>query len=129
EFSVSTVEHCLSAIAAFRIDNLIIELEGPEIPIGDGSAKVFLDALLKVGFAEQNQPRNYIYITEPIFEGDQDKHAYVMPYNGLRVSCTIDFPHPSIGKQTMDIEITEQSFTKEIAGARTFGFLKEVEYL
>lgn len=128
-FSVSTVEHCLSTLAAFRVDNLIIELDGPEIPIGDGSAKVFLDALLKAGFAEQNEPRKYSYITEPVFEGDQDKFAYVMPYNGLRVSCTIDFPHPSIGKQAMDIEITEQSFTREIAGARTFGFMAEVEQL
>lgn len=128
-FSVSTVEHCLSALAAFRIDNLIIELDGPEIPIGDGSARVFLDALLKAGFAEQNEPRTYTYITEPVFEGDQDKFAYVMPYNGLRVSCTIDFPHPAIGKQAMDVEITEQAFQREISGARTFGFMTEVEQL
>ncbi len=129
EFSVSTVEHCLSALAAFRVDNLVIELDGPEIPIGDGSARVFLEALLKAGFAEQNQPRSYAYITEPISEGDSDKHAYVMPYNGLRVSCTIDFPHPVIGRQTLDIEITEQSFIRDISGARTFGFLNEVEAL
>jgi UDP-3-O-[3-hydroxymyristoyl] N-acetylglucosamine deacetylase len=128
-FSVSTVEHCLSTLAAFRVDNLIIELDGPEIPIGDGSAKVFLEALLKAGFAEQDLPRDYAYITEPIFEGDQEKFAYIMPYNGLRVSCTIDFPHPAIGKQAMDIEITEQSFMREISSARTFGFLAEVEAL
>lgn len=129
KFSVSTVEHCLSALAAFRIDNLIIELNGPEIPIGDGSAKIFLDALLKAGIAEQNQPRSYAYITERVFEGDKDKHAYVIPYNGLRVSCTIDFPHASIGRQSIDIEVTEQAFVREICGARTFGFLAEVEML
>lgn len=129
EFSVSTVEHCLSALAAFRVDNLVIELDGPEIPIGDGSAKTFLDALLSVGFAEQGQPRKYIYISEPIFEGDESKHAYVLPYNGLRVSCVIDFPHPKIGRQSLDLEITEQTFRREISGARTFGFLHEVEYL
>jgi UDP-3-O-[3-hydroxymyristoyl] N-acetylglucosamine deacetylase len=129
EFSVSTVEHCLSAMAAFRIDNLIIELDGPEIPIGDGSARVFVEALLKAGFVEQNQPRKYTYITEPVFEGDQEKHGYIMPYNGLRITCTIDFPHPKIGRQTLDLEITEQSFNREIAGARTFGFLTEVEQL
>lgn len=128
-FSVSTVEHCLSALAAFRIDNLIIELDGPEIPIGDGSAKVFLDALLTAGIAEQNLPRTYAYITEKVFEGDADKHAYVLPYNGLRVSCTIDFPHATIGRQMLDIEVTEQSFTRDISGARTFGFLSEVEML
>jgi UDP-3-O-[3-hydroxymyristoyl] N-acetylglucosamine deacetylase len=129
EFSVSTVEHCLSALAAFRIDNLIIELEGPEIPIGDGSAKVFLDALLKVGFVEQNQPRTYAYIMETINETEADKQASVTPYDGLRVSCTIDFPHPTIGRQSLDIEITEQTFSREISGARTFGFYSEVEAL
>jgi UDP-3-O-[3-hydroxymyristoyl] N-acetylglucosamine deacetylase len=128
-FSVSTVEHCLSTLAALRIDNLFIELDGPEIPIGDGSAVVFLEAILKAGLAEQSQPRKYAYITQPIFEGDQDKHAYVLPYNGLRISCTIEFPHPRIGKQQMDIEITESSFAQEVARARTFGFMKDVEAL
>jgi len=129
EFSVSTVEHCLSTLAALRIDNLIIELDGPEIPIVDGSAGPFLDAILKVGFADQNQPRKYAYITQPIMEGDAEKHAYVVPYNGLRISCTIDFPHPLIGLQSMSIDITESSFTREVARARTFGFLKDVEAL
>lgn len=129
EFSVSTVEHCLSTLAALRIDNLFIELEGPEIPIGDGSAQVFLEAILKAGLAEQSQPRKYAYITQPIFEGDENKHAYVVPYNGLRVSCTIEFPHPRIGRQTMDIEVTDASFAQDVARARTFGFMKDVEAL
>lgn len=128
-FSVSTVEHCLSTLAALRIDNLFIELDGPEIPIGDGSAAPFLEAILSAGLAEQNEPRRYAYITQPIFQGDQEKHAYVVPYNGLRISCTIEFSHPCIGVQTMDIDITEQSFAREIARARTFGFLKDVEML
>lgn len=99
EFTVSTVEHCLSALAAFRIDNLFIELDGPEIPIGDGSAKGFLDAFLEVGVIEQEVPRKYAYITQPIYCGDDEKHAYVVPYNGLRVTCTIEFPHSKIGRQ------------------------------
>lgn len=126
-FSVSTVEHCLSALAAYRIDNLFIELSGPEIPIGDGSAKVFMDAILSAGFAEQEEPRRYLYITEPIFYGDGDKHAYVVPYSGLRVTCTIDFANPAIGRSRMDVDINETSFTREIAPARTFGFMKDVE--
>ncbi|MBX3021936.1 MAG: UDP-3-O-acyl-N-acetylglucosamine deacetylase [Bdellovibrionales bacterium] len=126
-FSVSTVEHCLSTLAALRIDNLFIELDGPEIPIGDGSAAPFLEAILKAGLAEQNEPRRYAYITQPIYMGDQDKHAYVNPYNGLRITATIDFAHPKIGHQTFDIDITEPSFAREIARARTFGFLKDVE--
>lgn len=128
-FSVSTVEHCLSSLAAFRIDNLIIELSGPEIPIGDGSAHVFMEAILSAGFAEQDQPRKYAYVTEPIFVGDNDKHAYVVPYNGLRVTCTIDFPHARIGRQRLDLDINETSFARELSMARTFGFLKDVEAL
>lgn len=128
-FSVSTVEHCLSTLAAFRIDNLFIELDGPEIPIGDGSAKVFLDALLRAGMVEQSQPRKYAYIDQPIYYGDTEKHAYVMPYNGLRVTCTIEFPHPKIGRQTLDLDISEHTFVRDLSRARTFGFLKDVEAL
>ncbi len=129
EFSVSTVEHCLSALAALRVDNLFIELDGPEIPICDGSAKDFLKALLDVGIVEQEYPRNYLYIEEPIYYGTEEKHAYVLPYNGLRISCTIDFPHPKIGKQVLDIEINEHTFSRDISSARTFGFMKDVEAL
>ena len=128
-FSVSTVEHCLSALAAFRIDNLFIELEGLEIPIGDGSARVFLEALLSAGMVEQSQPRKYAYIDQTIHYGDDEKYAYVTPYNGLRVTCTIEFPHPKIGRQVMDLDVNEHSFAREVSRARTFGFLNDVEAL
>jgi UDP-3-O-[3-hydroxymyristoyl] N-acetylglucosamine deacetylase len=128
-FSVATIEHCLSTLAAFRIDNLFIELDGPEIPIGDGSAKIFLEALLAAGMVEQDQPRKYAYINQTIYYGDTEKYAYITPYNGLRITATIDFNHPRIGKQTLDIDINEQSFSREIASARTFGFMKDVEAL
>jgi UDP-3-O-[3-hydroxymyristoyl] N-acetylglucosamine deacetylase len=127
DFSVATIEHCLSALLALRIDNLFIELDGPEIPIGDGSARDFLKALLEVGLVEQDQPRKYCYITEPIYFSEGDKHAYVVPYHGLRLTVTIDFPHPSIGLQKMDLDINEESFGRDVANARTFGFLKDVE--
>lgn len=129
DFSVSTIEHCVCTLSALRIDNLIIELSGPEIPIGDGSAKIFLDAIQSVGLHEQEQPRKYAYITKPIYLSDGDKHAYVIPYSGLRVTCTIDFEHPAIGTQVLDIDINESSFEREISKARTFGFLKDVERL
>lgn len=129
EFSVATIEHCLSALSALRIDNLFIELDGPEIPICDGSAQDFLKAMLAVGMVEQDQPRKYCYITEPIYFSEGEKHAYVVPYHGLRLTVTIDFPHPCIGKQTIDLDINEQSFSRDVAGARTFGFLKDVEAL
>jgi UDP-3-O-[3-hydroxymyristoyl] N-acetylglucosamine deacetylase len=128
-FSVATIEHCLSALSAFRIDNLFIELDGPEIPICDGSARDFCEALLGVGMVEQDQPRKYCYVTEPIYLSEGDKHAYVVPYHGLRVSVTIDFPHPIIGKQKLDLDINEHTFARELAGARTFGFVKDVEVL
>lgn len=129
EFSVSTVEHCLSAVAAFQIDNLVLEMSGPELPIGDGSARLFSEAILQVGFVDQDAPRCGLVVREPIFVADGDKHAYVMPYSGLRVTATIDFSHPSIGRSRLDVDINESSFAREIAPARTFGFLKDVEAL
>ena len=129
KFSVATIEHCVSVLSALRIDNIFIELDGPEIPICDGSASAFLNALLDVGIVEQDQPRKYCYITEPIYFSEGEKHAYVVPYHGLRVTVTIDFPHPKIGKQTVDLDVNEQSFGRDIANARTFGFLKDVEAL
>lgn len=128
-FSVATIEHCVSALSALRIDNIFIELDGPEIPICDGSAKMFLKALLDVGLVEQDQPRKYCYITEPIYFSEGEKHAYVVPYHGLRLTVTIDFPNPTIGKQSIDLDINEHSFGRDIANARTFGFLKDVEML
>lgn len=128
-FSVSTVEHCLAALSALRIDNLFVELDGPEIPIIDGSAQDFLKAIQSVGLIEQEQPRKYCYITQPIYYSEGDKQAYVVPYQGLRLTVTIDFPHPAIQKQKIDLDINEVSFAREIASARTFGFLKDLEEL
>lgn len=128
-FKVATIEHCVSSLSALRIDNIYIELDGPEIPICDGSSIYFTQALMNAELIELDEPRKYCYITEPISYSEGDKHAYVLPYHGLRVAVTIDFPHPVIGRETIDLEITEQSFAREIAPARTFGFLKDVEQL
>jgi len=128
-FKVATIEHCVSSLSALRIDNVYIELDGPEIPICDGSSLHFSQALLQAELIELDEPRKYCYITEPISYVEGEKYAYVLPYHGLRVAVTIDFPHPVIGQETLDMEITEQSFAREIAPARTFGFLKDVEQL
>lgn len=128
-FKVATIEHCVSALSALRVDNVYIELDGPEIPICDGSALQFTEALFKTELVELDQPRKYCYITEPISYTEGDKHAYVLPYHGLRVGVSIEFAHAAIGKQSLDMEITEQSFLREIAPARTFGFLKDAEAL
>lgn len=129
EFQVATIEHCVSALSALRIDNIYIELDGPEIPICDGSAQFFMRALLKGELIELDEPRKYCYVTEPISYVEGEKSAYVLPYHGLRLTVTIDFPHPVIGEQTLDMEINEQSFARDIASARTFGFLKDVDAL
>ena len=127
DFSVSTIEHCVSALSALRIDNIYIELDGPEIPICDGSAQYFMKALLNAELIELDEPRKYCYITEPISYVEGEKSAYVLPYHGLRLTLKIDFTHPAIGEQTLDMEMNEQTFIREIASARTFGFLKDVE--
>ena len=88
-----------------------------------------MDALLEAKMVEQDSPRKYAYVSRSIYYGTEEKHAYVTPYNGLRVTCTIDFPHPKIGRQTMDLDINEHTYTRFIANARTFGFLRDVELL
>lgn len=128
-FQVATIEHCVSALSALRIDNIYIELDGPEIPICDGSAQQFMSALLDAELIELNEPRRYCYITEPISYTEGDKSAFVLPYHGLRLTVMIDFVHPVIGRQQLDVEVNEQTFVREIAGARTFGFVKDVEAL
>lgn len=127
DFSVATIEHCVSALSALRIDNIYIELDGPEIPICDGSALYFMKALLSAELIELDEPRKYCYVTEPISYVEGEKSAYVLPYHGLRLTLKIDFTHPAIGEQTLDMEMNEQTFVREIASARTFGFLKDVE--
>jgi len=126
-FQVATIEHCVSALAALRIDNIYIELDGPEIPICDGSAQYFLDALTSADIIELDEPRKYCYVTEPISYSEGEKSAYILPYHGLHLTVSIDFPHPAIGAQKIDLEINEQTFARELARARTFGFLKDVE--
>ncbi len=128
-FQVATIEHCVSALSALRLDNVYIELDGPEIPICDGSAAFFLKALVQAEIIELDEPRKYCYITEPISYSEGDKSAYILPYHGLHLTLTIDFPHPAIGTQKIDLEINEQTFSRDIASARTFGFLKDVESL
>lgn len=128
-FAISTVEHCMSAIAALQLDNLIVELTGPELPIGDGSAKCYFDSLKSAGIVEQEGLRKYMYVTQPIYYSQGDKYAYILPYNGFKISCTIEFPHKKIGRQKIELDINEHSFSQNLADARTFGFMKDVEGL
>lgn len=126
---ISTVEHCLAALYAMGIDNLYIEVSGEEMPIMDGSSRQFVELFKKSSVIEQNKVKPYVCVQKEFVETLGDSYAKVEPYNGLRISCTIDFEHPKILKQFLDLEVDSHSFDSEIAGARTFGFIDEVEQL
>ena len=128
---ISTVEHLNAALAGLGIDNIIIEVDAPEIPIMDGSASPFIYLLLDAGIEEQNAAKKFIRIKEYVRVEDGDKWAEFKPYNGFRLNFTIDFDHPAIGKnvRNYDMEFSAQAFVHQISRARTFGFMKDIEYL
>ena len=126
-FTIATTEHCLAAFAGFEIDNAVVEVDGAELPIGDGSAQTYMDALDQAGSEEQNAAREYIVITERVVFGDDETFAAIEPYQGLRISCSIAFSHRRIGDQSLVLDLNPQSFKREIGPARTFGFLKDRE--
>ena len=128
-FTVSTVEHVLAAANALELDNLIFEVNGPEFPILDGSSKKFVEGFETTGLLTQQQPKNYIVVKEKIEFFDGDRLASVEPYMGFKIQANIDFSHPAIGSQSMDLEITPSNFKSQISSARTFGFMKDVELL
>ena len=127
--SVHTVEHVLAAVGALELDDLIIELSGPEPPIVDGSAKPFLDALSGAGIAKQAGSVQFLELREPVrfTDGAAEYEAY--PATALELDVMIEFPHKSIGRQEGRYRISPDRFAQELAGARTFGFVHEVEAL
>ncbi|MCK5898690.1 MAG: UDP-3-O-acyl-N-acetylglucosamine deacetylase [Methylococcales bacterium] len=128
---ISTVEHLLSALAGLGIDNAIIDVNSAEVPIMDGSAGPFVFLIQSAGVVEQNSPKKYLRIKETIRVKDGDKWAEFVPFEGFKVSFTIDFEHPAFADHlktaTMDFSLT--SFVKEVSRARTFGFMKDIEFL
>ena len=128
---VSTVEHLLSAVAGLGIDNLFIELSGPEVPIMDGSAGPFVFLLQSAGIQEQDVAKKFIRIKENVRVVDEDRWAEFQPYNGFKVAFTIDFDHPvfQAGPQSAEIDFSSTSFVKEVSRSRTFGFLRDFEFL
>jgi UDP-3-O-[3-hydroxymyristoyl] N-acetylglucosamine deacetylase len=127
--TVSTIEHLMAAIYVSGIDNVLIELDGPEVPIFDGSAAPFLDILREAGLKDQSAQRQCMIITRPILLRDGDAFIKATPSQHFQVRYTIDFPHPLVGRQTLLWSFNESSFGREIARARTFGFLKDVQKL
>jgi UDP-3-O-[3-hydroxymyristoyl] N-acetylglucosamine deacetylase len=126
---IKTVEHILAALAGLGIDNAYIEVTGPEIPILDGSSLELTGLILKGGIAKQSKKRPYIRITTPVVLTDGHAEIAAFPHDGRRITYRIHFNHHLLGEQQLSLDLTEESFAMEIAPARTFGFLKDVEYL
>ena len=128
ERTVSTVEHLLSAILGMGVDNALLCVDGPEIPVMDGSAKVFADAIAQVGSLLQREPRQRFIPTSPHLFRDGDKLLIVVPASTFRIRMTVDYDEP-IGAQYRDMEIDPETYLTEIAFNRTFGFEHEVQAL
>jgi len=126
---VSTVEHFLAGMAGLGIDNLRVEVDGPELPIMDGSAQVFVDMVKDVGIERQHQQKKYYVVTKQVSVQLGDRRAQLKPAAQFSIGCDIDFNHPVISAQSYTWEFSDQAFHREISRARTFGLLKDVEML
>src|SRR5450432_552140 len=127
--SISTVEHLMSALAGVGIDNLFVDVSGPEIPIMDGSSAPFVFLLQSAGIEEQSASKRYVRVLSTVEVADGDKWARFEPFNGFKLDFTIDFPHPVFGSENRQVvvDFAENSYAKEVARARTFGFMQDVE--
>lgn len=126
---IRTVEHLLAAAAGLGIDNLYIEVDGPEIPILDGSSVDLVGIILDAGIAKQGKKISFIKINSPVVYEDSHSRIAALPYDGMRISYYINFGHRTVGYQELSLDINEENFVREIAPARTFGFLRDVEML
>jgi UDP-3-O-[3-hydroxymyristoyl] N-acetylglucosamine deacetylase len=127
--TVATIEHLMAALVMLGIDNAVVELDGPEMPIMDGSSLPFIRVLDRAGLRMQDAPRRFIEILENVEVVDGDKRAALKPADSFEVAFEIRFDTPVIGTQAIDMAMDDQAFRDELADCRTFGFLHEVEYL
>lgn len=126
---VGTVEHLLSSLAGLNIDNLYVELDGPEVPIMDGSAVHFIQKMLEAGIAKQAKRVSCLRILKPIVVMDGPRQIAITPYEGTKITCCVHYNHPLFREQRLSLDITGTNFIREIAPARTFGFLRDVRML
>ena len=126
---VYTIEHFLSAIAVLGITSLIVELNGNELPICDGSAKVFMEIFQEIEIVDIFEEIDEIIIKNPVYLTKEDKNLIALPYNGYKITYAIKFDHTFLKSQLIEFEINYENYNKEIAPARTFGFDYEIEYL
>lgn len=127
--SIATIEHVMAAIYALGLDNLVVEVDGPEAPIMDGSSFPFIEAIEQVGIVNLGVKRRYIRVLKPVRIDAGSSWAEFRPYNGTRFEVEIDFDTPLIGRQTWGGDLTAETFNKELSRARTFGFMRDVERL
>jgi UDP-3-O-[3-hydroxymyristoyl] N-acetylglucosamine deacetylase len=127
---VSTTEHVLAALQALGVDNAVVEVDGPEIPIMDGSAAPFVTAIEQAGIVALSEARRYIQVLKPVRVVKGDAYGELRPYlRGLRIESEIEFDHPLIGRQSFALDIDPYSFRRHLARARTFGFMRDVAKL
>ena len=127
---VSTIEHVMATLCGLGVDNALIEIDGPEAPIMDGSAAAFVAAIDQAGIVALPEARRYTKVLKPIRVDKGDAYGELTPYDrGFHVDVTIDFAHPLIGKQAIALEVEPTTFRREVARARTFGFMKDVSKL
>jgi UDP-3-O-[3-hydroxymyristoyl] N-acetylglucosamine deacetylase len=126
---IRTIEHLLATAAGLGIDNLFVEVDGPEIPILDGSSMELVSIFIEAGIAKQGKKMPFIKILRPLVYEDAHARVVALPYDGTRISCYINFNHHILGHQELTIDLNEKSFIEEVASARTFGFLSDVEKL
>ncbi len=128
--AVSTTEHVLAALHGLGVDNVVVEVDGPEVPIMDGSAEPFVAAIDQAGIATLGVPRRYIKVLKPVQVGKNGCSGELRPYaRGLRIETEIEFDHPQIGRQTFAIDVEPEGFRRELSRARTFGFMRDVAKL
>ena len=126
-FIVSTIEHLMATFAGLSIDNALVEIDGYEMPIMDGSAEVFTSSIMAAGIKEQAGQRCFFVVKEPIELKENGKFVGIYPESSFKITCDIDYDHPLVKKQSYTIELCEEVFEHEICRARTFGFLHEYE--
>lgn len=127
--TIATVEHLLAAIRGLSIDNVVIEIDGGEVPIMDGSSAAFVEAFDEIGIEELDAPRRFIKVLKPVRVSEGSSWAEITPYNGFYLDVEIDFETPLIGRQRMALELNPGAFRSELSRARTFGFMSDVEKL
>jgi UDP-3-O-[3-hydroxymyristoyl] N-acetylglucosamine deacetylase len=127
--SVATVEHVLAALRGLGVDNALIDIDSVEVPIMDGSAAPFVEAIDEVGLTELDAPRRFLKVLKPICVEDGGAVGELVPHNGFHLDVEIDYETKLIGKQKLEMDVNPGSFRREISRARTFGFMKDVERL